>query len=80
MSNGNCILANGYPLPMAYRKEYRMMTDDERRRWHFALQTMKRNGEYDRFAREHQSVSVKGIPSASYSCAFMLTQHVQIRI
>ena len=33
MQGGNCILTNGFRLDMAYRKEYRMMTDDERRRW-----------------------------------------------
>ncbi|KAH7700491.1 tyrosinase 4 [Aphelenchoides avenae] len=72
MNNGNCILANGYPLPMAYRKEYRMMTDDERRRWHFALQTLKRNGEYDRFAREHQSI---GSGSGAHSGPGFLPWH-----
>ncbi|KAH7694751.1 CBN-TYR-2 protein, partial [Aphelenchoides avenae] len=53
--DGNCVLASGYPLAMAYRKEYRMMTDDERYRFHYAMNVLKRNGEYDRLSREHRS-------------------------
>uniref|UniRef100_A0A1I7XJ43 ShKT domain-containing protein n=1 Tax=Heterorhabditis bacteriophora TaxID=37862 RepID=A0A1I7XJ43_HETBA len=54
--NGMCILRNGFPLQIAFRKEYRMMTDDERNRWHFALNVLKRNGEYDRLSRQHLDV------------------------
>uniref|UniRef100_A0A914C628 Tyrosinase copper-binding domain-containing protein n=1 Tax=Acrobeloides nanus TaxID=290746 RepID=A0A914C628_9BILA len=54
---GVCILQNGAPLAMGYRKEYRMMTDDERNRFHNALQTMKMRGEYDRFSFEHRATA-----------------------
>ncbi|VDO63349.1 unnamed protein product [Haemonchus placei] len=57
MQGGNCVLSNGAILTMAYRKEYRMMTDDERNRWHRALATLKANGEYDRMSRQHFDVS-----------------------
>lgn len=56
-SDGNCYLASGQPLTMAYRKEYRMMTDNERQRFHYALTVLKQNGEYDRISAEHQLVS-----------------------
>jgi tyrosinase len=38
---------------MAYRKEYRVMNDDERWRWHRALTILKQSGEYDRISQEH---------------------------
>jgi hypothetical protein len=47
--DGNCMLQNGQPLVMAYRKEYRMMNDNERQRWHYALTVLKQNGEYGLF-------------------------------
>ncbi|VDL75228.1 unnamed protein product [Nippostrongylus brasiliensis] len=53
MQGGHCVLANNVVLRMSYRKEYRMMTDDERNRWHNALATLKANGEYDRLSRQH---------------------------
>ena len=33
-----------------------MMTDNERQRWHSALQQLKRSGEYDRISAEHRAV------------------------
>ncbi|CAJ0581059.1 unnamed protein product, partial [Mesorhabditis spiculigera] len=72
VQNGNCILASGQPLTMAYRKEYRMMTDDERNRWHNALNVLKRNGEYDRLSAEHLSV---GIGSGAHSGPGFLPWH-----
>lgn len=56
-SDGNCYLVSGNPLTMAYRKEYRMLSDYERARFHYALTVLKLNGEYDRLSSEHQSVS-----------------------
>lgn len=41
---------------MAYRKEYRMLTENERLRYHNALNTLKRRGEYDRISMEHRLV------------------------
>ena len=48
----------GEPLAMAYRKEYRVMTDDERRRFHYAMTVLKMNGDFERFAIEHRSVYI----------------------
>uniref|UniRef100_A0A0N5CG53 Tyrosinase_Cu-bd domain-containing protein n=1 Tax=Strongyloides papillosus TaxID=174720 RepID=A0A0N5CG53_STREA len=60
MAPDHCVLPNGEPLKMAYRKEYRMMTDDERFRYHRALQIMKQNGQYDALGRQHRDVSSGG--------------------
>ncbi len=57
MPDNNCYLANGQPLLMAYRKEYRVMTDNERQRFHYAMNVLKQSGEYDRVSLEHRSVS-----------------------
>ncbi|CAG9529493.1 unnamed protein product [Cercopithifilaria johnstoni] len=51
-----CILRNGQLLTMGYRKEYRMLTEDERLRFFNAITTLKRSGEYDRMSLEHQMV------------------------
>ncbi|KHJ96344.1 hypothetical protein OESDEN_03696 [Oesophagostomum dentatum] len=39
--NGQCTLPNGQTLRKAIRKEYRMMSDDERQRYHAAVQALK---------------------------------------
>ncbi|VDK73872.1 unnamed protein product, partial [Anisakis simplex] len=52
-SNNQCVLENGRPLTMAYRKEFRMMSDDERNRYHRAMTELKSSGEYDRLTVEH---------------------------
>ncbi|CAD6186007.1 unnamed protein product [Caenorhabditis auriculariae] len=70
--NGQCVLANGVVLRMSWRKEYRMMTENERQRWHNALNTLKRNGEYDRISREHLSV---GVGSGAHSGPGFLPWH-----
>ncbi|VDK76562.1 unnamed protein product [Litomosoides sigmodontis] len=44
-AQNQCILRNGQILTMAYRKEYRMLTEDERLRYHNALNVLKRNGD-----------------------------------
>ncbi|VDM81981.1 unnamed protein product [Strongylus vulgaris] len=64
MQGGHCVLSNGAILQMAYRKEYRMLTEDERNRWHNALTTLKLNGEYDRLGRIHFEVGCSGAKSA----------------
>uniref|UniRef100_A0A183CW70 ShKT domain-containing protein n=1 Tax=Gongylonema pulchrum TaxID=637853 RepID=A0A183CW70_9BILA len=38
---GECVLPNGQTLMMAYRKEYRMLTEDERLRYHNAVTMLK---------------------------------------
>ncbi|CAB04594.1 ShKT domain-containing protein [Caenorhabditis elegans] len=70
--NGQCVLSNGVVLNMSWRKEYRMMTEDERRRWHNALNTLKRNGEYDRLSRQHLEV---GVGSGAHSGPGFLPWH-----
>ncbi|CAI4224858.1 unnamed protein product [Auanema sp. JU1783] len=72
MRNGNCILRNGRRLDMAYRKEYRMMTDQERQRWHNALNTLKQNGQYDTLSRQHFEV---GTGSGAHSGPGFLPWH-----
>ncbi|KAM3722889.1 putative tyrosinase-like protein [Dirofilaria immitis] len=59
-SQNQCVLRDGQIITMAYRKEYRMLTEDERLRYHNALNVLKRNGEYDRLGRQHQSVAGRG--------------------
>uniref|UniRef100_A0A7E4WAD2 Tyrosinase_Cu-bd domain-containing protein n=1 Tax=Panagrellus redivivus TaxID=6233 RepID=A0A7E4WAD2_PANRE len=71
-ADGNCMLQNGNPLQMAYRKEYRVMTDDERARFHNALNALKRSGEYDRLSAEHQLV---GSGSGAHSGPGFLPWH-----
>ncbi|KAM3722888.1 putative tyrosinase-like protein [Dirofilaria immitis] len=51
-----CILRDGQLLTMAYRKEYRMLTEDERLRFFNAITMLKRSGEYDRMSLEHRMV------------------------
>ncbi|VDN51144.1 unnamed protein product [Dracunculus medinensis] len=59
-ADGSCILPNGSPLKKAVRKEYRLLSDDERRRFHWALRQLKQNGEYDKMARIHAEASTSG--------------------
>ncbi|CAJ0598332.1 unnamed protein product [Cylicocyclus nassatus] len=72
MQGGHCVLSNGAILQMAYRKEYRMLTEDERRRWHNALTTLKLNGEFDRLGRIHFEV---GTGSGAHSGPGFLPWH-----
>uniref|UniRef100_A0A914VHX8 Tyrosinase copper-binding domain-containing protein n=1 Tax=Plectus sambesii TaxID=2011161 RepID=A0A914VHX8_9BILA len=58
--DGACFLNSGQRLTQAVRKEYRRMTDDERNRFHSALNQMKQNGEYHNFARIHAQTSDSG--------------------
>ena len=60
MTANGCVLPNGMLYRMAYRKEYRIMTDNERTRWHNAIIQMKRSGEYDRLSVMHRQVDPPG--------------------
>ncbi|CAI5445794.1 unnamed protein product [Caenorhabditis angaria] len=71
MANG-CILPNGQPYLMSYRKEYRMMSDNERMRWHNAMMQLKRSGEYDRLSVMHRQV---GSASGAHSGPGFLPWH-----
>ncbi|EPB79832.1 hypothetical protein ANCCEY_01043, partial [Ancylostoma ceylanicum] len=65
----NCVLRNGQRLGRAIRKEYRVMTDAERRRYHTAMWTIKGNGDYDELSRIHSSFSTS--PGAHSGPAFL---------
>ncbi|RCN36269.1 common central domain of tyrosinase [Ancylostoma caninum] len=65
----NCVLANGRTLTKALRKEYRVLTDDERQRYHTAMWTIKGNGDYDTIARIHSQFSTS--PGAHSGPAFL---------
>ncbi|VDK76560.1 unnamed protein product [Litomosoides sigmodontis] len=51
-----CMLPDGQPLTMGYRKEYRMLTENERLRFFNAITMLKRSGEYDRMSFVHKMV------------------------
>ncbi|CAA95805.2 Putative tyrosinase-like protein tyr-3 [Caenorhabditis elegans] len=59
-TGGNNCVVQGRPLGKVVRKEYRMLSDDERQRLHQAFRTLKQNGEYDRLARVHAQYSESG--------------------
>lgn len=59
-ANGMCYLPNGSRLTKAIRKEYRMLTDQERKRFHNALIQLKRSGEFDKLALIHGRSAVSG--------------------
>uniref|UniRef100_A0A0M3IBJ1 Tyrosinase_Cu-bd domain-containing protein n=2 Tax=Ascaris TaxID=6251 RepID=A0A0M3IBJ1_ASCLU len=59
-ANRVCTLPNGSPLTKAIRKEYRMLTEDERQRFHSALVQLKRSGEFDKLALIHAQFSISG--------------------
>jgi hypothetical protein len=52
------------------RKEYRMLSDEERARFHEALLWMKLNGQYDSHARIHTLYGT-GLTGAHYGMAFL---------
>ncbi|KAK6745939.1 hypothetical protein RB195_012197 [Necator americanus] len=65
----NCVLRNGQRLGKALRKEYRVMTDVERNRYHTAMWTIKGNGDYDQLSRIHSSFTTS--PGAHSGPAFL---------
>lgn len=71
-TGNGCILPNGQPYLMALRKEYRMMTDNERNRWNNAVLQLKRSGEYDRLSVMHRQV---GSSSGAHSGPGFLPWH-----
>uniref|UniRef100_A0A1I8AZL9 Tyrosinase_Cu-bd domain-containing protein n=1 Tax=Meloidogyne hapla TaxID=6305 RepID=A0A1I8AZL9_MELHA len=56
-SINDCTLLNGQKVQKAYRKEIRMLTDEERNNFFNAIKEMKKNGDYDYFAAVHRDAS-----------------------
>ena len=54
----SCTLPNGQQLKKAVRNEYRLLSDEERGRFHAAVNTLKRNGKYDELAEMHAAGNV----------------------
>uniref|UniRef100_A0A9J2PIU1 ShKT domain-containing protein n=1 Tax=Ascaris lumbricoides TaxID=6252 RepID=A0A9J2PIU1_ASCLU len=67
-----CILEDGQLFTMAYRKEYRMLSEEERIRYHNAMAILKRSGEFDRMCVEHFNV---GLGSGAHSGPGFLPWH-----
>ncbi|CAJ0942683.1 unnamed protein product, partial [Mesorhabditis belari] len=67
-----CFLSNGYMLGMSTRREYRMLSDNERFRFHNALVQLKRSGDYDRLSAMHRQV---GSSSGAHSGPGFLPWH-----
>uniref|UniRef100_A0A0N4ZUJ2 Tyrosinase_Cu-bd domain-containing protein n=1 Tax=Parastrongyloides trichosuri TaxID=131310 RepID=A0A0N4ZUJ2_PARTI len=55
--DGRCFFPNGGVLQKSYRREIRMLSDDERQRYFAAVRVLKNNGEYDRLSAQHRSVA-----------------------
>ncbi|CAJ0922093.1 unnamed protein product, partial [Mesorhabditis belari] len=51
---------NGKPVKKVLRKEYRMMTDIERQKFHAVILQLKQNGKFDEMAKMHSSMGMSG--------------------
>ncbi|EYC33685.1 hypothetical protein Y032_0002g930 [Ancylostoma ceylanicum] len=72
LTGGECMLQtkDGYrTLKKAVRKEYRMLTDQERKRYHKAMNKIKKNGVYDKLAKLHANYSTS--PAAHGGSGFL---------
>ncbi|GMT21780.1 hypothetical protein PFISCL1PPCAC_13077, partial [Pristionchus fissidentatus] len=69
MAAGACQMPSGGVYGKGVRKEYRMMSNAERNRFHAAMWTLKNNGDYDRMAHIHANVNQA--PSAHSGPAFL---------
>ncbi|EJW70378.1 hypothetical protein WUBG_18714 [Wuchereria bancrofti] len=45
---------------MAIRKEYRQLSEEERQRFHSALNRLKQSGDYDKIAQWHSNPKLSG--------------------
>ncbi|VDM08296.1 unnamed protein product [Wuchereria bancrofti] len=60
LRNLECFLSNGKKLSMAIRKEYRQLSEEERQRFHSALNRLKQSGDYDKIAQWHSNPKLSG--------------------
>uniref|UniRef100_A0A0M3I6I9 Uncharacterized protein n=1 Tax=Ascaris lumbricoides TaxID=6252 RepID=A0A0M3I6I9_ASCLU len=58
IEGNHCVLENNQILSMAFRKEYRTLSEEERNRYHNAMRGLKLSGEYDRLCNEHLSENI----------------------
>uniref|UniRef100_A0A1I7Y3B1 Tyrosinase_Cu-bd domain-containing protein n=1 Tax=Steinernema glaseri TaxID=37863 RepID=A0A1I7Y3B1_9BILA len=61
--NGSCVLPSGKILGKALRKDFRMYTPDEKRKFEEALNTMKRSGLYNEIGKMHKYGGVHSGPA-----------------
>ncbi|RCN47521.1 hypothetical protein ANCCAN_06418 [Ancylostoma caninum] len=64
-----CVFRNGTVLKRAVRKEYRMLTNGERKRYHNAMNAIKRSGVYDELAGIHTKYATS--PAAHGGSGFL---------
>ncbi|KAL6725891.1 hypothetical protein Aduo_007913 [Ancylostoma duodenale] len=64
-----CVFADGTVLKRAVRKEYRMLTDGERKRYHRAMNKIKWSGVYDELAKIHTEYATS--PAAHGGSGFL---------
>uniref|UniRef100_A0A0R3RX42 Tyrosinase_Cu-bd domain-containing protein n=1 Tax=Elaeophora elaphi TaxID=1147741 RepID=A0A0R3RX42_9BILA len=60
VKNSECFLSNGTKLSLAIRKEYRQLSEEERERFHNALNQLKLSGDYDKIAQWHSNPQLSG--------------------
>ncbi|KAL6725892.1 hypothetical protein Aduo_007914 [Ancylostoma duodenale] len=65
----SCVLPNGNILARAVRREYRMLSEQQRERYHNAMNVIKRNGVYDDLARLYTKCETS--PGAHAGPAFL---------
>ncbi|KAI6228966.1 hypothetical protein M3Y99_01168300 [Aphelenchoides fujianensis] len=72
-----CTLASGQQLRKALRKEYRVLSDEERERYHAAMLAIKRNGAFDEIARTHAVAAIRRVWGGSCWSCFLGTEFLK---
>nr|ANB41563.1 tyrosinase-like protein [Heterodera schachtii] len=62
--SNSCQLVDNQPLKKSVRKEYRMLSDEERIKFHAAMNAIKKSGEYDKIAGLHAAFGQSGAAHA----------------